>query len=145
MWKELRTQHEIDNFMKEIIGFHDSCIKEIKYSSGAYVETNLSMSPVNTKRTLTVLIQRQFEDISALELEFSELEYISMYPVKQDYTCEILNASFFVKDGLIYWCDNGDVKEDDIHKGTVICSKKVRWRNASELIGKRDFYKSANE
>ena len=41
MWKELRTQHEIDNFMKEIIGFHDSCIKEIKYSSGAYVETNL--------------------------------------------------------------------------------------------------------
>ena len=39
MWKELRTQHEIDNFMKEIIGFHDSCIKEIKYSSGAYVET----------------------------------------------------------------------------------------------------------
>ena len=125
--------------MKEIIGFHDSCIKEIKYSSGAYVEKNLSMSPVNTKRTLTVLIQRQFEDISALELEFSELEYISMYPVKQDYTCEILNASFFVKDG--------DVKEDDIHnyKGTVICSKKVRWRNASELIGKRDFYKSANE
>lgn len=142
MWKELRTQHEIDNFMKEIIGFHDSCIKEIKYSSGAYVETNLSMSPVNTKRTLTVLIQRQFEDISALELE-----YISMYPVKQDYTCEILDASFFIKDGLIYWCDNGDVKEDDIHnyKGTVICSKKVRWRNASELIGKRDFYKSANE
>lgn len=52
-----------------------------------------------------------------------------------------------MKDGLIYWCDNGDVKEDDIHnyKGTVICSKKVRWRNASELIGKRDFYKSANE
>ena len=37
MWKELHTQHEIDNFMKEIIGFHDSCIKEIKYSSGAYV------------------------------------------------------------------------------------------------------------
>lgn len=147
MWKELRTQHEIDNFMKEIIGFHDSCIKEIKYSSGAYVETNLSMLPVNTKRTLTVLIQRQFEDISALELEFSELEYISMYPVNPDYTCEILDASFFVKDGLIYWCDNGDVKEDDIHnyKGTVICSKKVRWRNASELIGERDFYKSANE
>ena len=139
MWKELRTQHEIDNFMKEIIGFHDSCIKEIKYSSGAYVEKNLSMSPVNTKRTLTVLIQRQFE--------FSELEYIRMYPVNPDYTCEILDASFFIKDGLIYWCDNGDVKEDDIHnyKGTVICSKKVRWRNASELIGKRDFYKSADE
>ena len=105
------------------------------------------MSPVNTKRTLTVLIQRQFEDISALELEYSVLDYISMYPVNPDYTCEILDASFFIKDGLIYWCDNGDVKEDDIHnyKGTVICSKKVRWRIASALIGKRDFYKSANE
>ncbi len=108
---------------------------------------SVNVARKNTKRTLTVLIQRQFEDISALELEFSELEYISMYPVKQDYTCEILDAPFFIKDGLIYWCDNGDVKEDDIHnyKGTVICSKKVRWRNASELIGKRDFYKSANE
>lgn len=143
MWKELRTQHEIDNFMKEIIGFHDSCIKEIKYSSGAYVETNLSMSPVNTKRTLTVLIQRQFEDISALELEFSELEYISMYPVKQDYTCEILDASFFVKDGLIYWCDNGDVNEDDIHnyKGTVICSKKFVGEMQASLSAKEIFIK----
>lgn len=97
MWNELRTQHEIDNFMKEIIGFHDSCIKEMKYSSGAYVDTNLSMLPVNTKRTLTVLIQRQFDDISALELEFSELEYIRMYPVNPDCTCEILDASFFKK------------------------------------------------
>lgn len=57
MWNELYTQQQIDEFMREIHGFHDSCIKEMKYSSGAYVETNLSMSPVNTKRTLTVLIQ----------------------------------------------------------------------------------------
>lgn len=147
MWNELHTQQEIDSFMKEIHGFHDSCIKEMKYSSGAYVEKNLSMSPVNTKRTLTVLIQRQFEDISALELEFSELEYISMYPVNQDYTCEILGASFFIKDDLIYWCDNSDIKENDIHNyiGTVICAKKVRWRNANKLVGKRDFYTSATE
>ena len=147
MWNELRTQQEIDEFMKKIHGFHDSCIKEMKYSSGAYVEKNLSMLPINTKRTLTVLIQRQFEDIPALELEFSELEYAVMYPVNPDYTCEILDASFFIKGGLVYWCDNGDVKEDDIHnyKGTVICSKKVRWRNASELIGKRDFNTNADK
>lgn len=147
MWNELRTQQGIDNFMKEIIGFHDSCIKEMKYSSGAYVDKNLSMLPTNTKRTLTVLIQRQFDDISALELEFSGLEYIRMYPVNPDYTCEILDASFFVKDGLIYWCDSSDVKDDTInnYKGTVICSKKVRWRNASELIGENEFYRSTNE
>ena len=142
MWNELRTQQEIDDFMKKIHRFHDSCIKEIKYSSGAYVDKTLSMLPSNTKRTLTVLIQRQFDDISALELE-----YIRMYPVNSDFTCEILDASFFIKDGLIYWCDNGDVKEDDIHnyKVTVICSKKVRWRNASELIGENEFYRSTNE
>lgn len=147
MWNELYTQQQIDDFMREIHGFHDSCIKEMKYSSGAYVEKNLSMLPANTKRTLTVLIQRQFEDISALELEFSELEYIKMYPVNPNYTCEILDASFFIKDGLVYWCDSSDVKDDNInnYKGTVICSKKVRWRNASELIGEREFYTSTNE
>ena len=147
MWNELRTQQQIDDFMREIHGFHDSCIKEMKYSSGAYVDENLSMLPINTKRTLTVLIQRQFDDISALELEFSELEYIRMYPVNPDCTCEILDASFFIKGGLVYWCDSSDVRDDNInnYKGTVICSKNVRWRNASELIGENEFYRSTNE
>ena len=147
MWNELYTQQQIDDFMREIHGFHDSCIKEMKYSSGAYVDENLSMLPTNTKRTLTVLIKRQFDDVSALELEFSELEYIRMYPVNLDCTCEILDASFFIKDGLVYWCDSSDVKDDNInnYKGTVICSKKFRWRNASELIGEREFYTSTNE
>ncbi len=147
MWNELYTQQQIDEFMREIHGFHDSCIKEMKYSSGAYVDENLSMLPTNTKRTLTVLIQRQFDDISALELEFSELEYIRMYPVNPDCTCEILDASFFIKGGLVYWCDSSDVRDDNInnYKGTVICSKKVRWRNASELIGENEFYTRTNE
>ena len=117
------------------------------YISGAYVGEGFAMYPLNDRRVLRMVIQRQCAKNAMIEMEFQGLKCLKLAPSDEDYTCEILNASFFVKDGLIYWCDNGDVKEDDIHnyKGTVICSKKVRWRNASELIGKRDFYKSANE
>ncbi len=30
-------------------GFHDSCIKEMRYISGAYVSEDLSMLPINKK------------------------------------------------------------------------------------------------
>lgn len=55
--------------------FHDSCLKEMKYISGAYVDEELSMLPVNSKRMLSVIIQRQFENPSAIELQFVGLKY----------------------------------------------------------------------
>lgn len=56
--------------MEAMYGFHDSCIKEMKYVSGAYVMDDLSMHPINEKRNISVLIQRQFENPSVIEMEF---------------------------------------------------------------------------
>lgn len=62
MWNKVSTQVELDDFIAKFLGFHDSCIKEIKYTSGAFVNENLSMHPLNDKRKLTVIIERQFDD-----------------------------------------------------------------------------------
>ena len=43
MWHELNSQNDIDNFMKETAGFHDSCIVEMHYKSGNFVEESGAM------------------------------------------------------------------------------------------------------
>ena len=42
MWYEISSEREINDFMKKINFFHDCCIKELKYSSGAYVKDRKS-------------------------------------------------------------------------------------------------------
>ena len=43
MWHELNSQNNIDNFMKETAGFHDSCIAEMHYKSGSFVKEDGAM------------------------------------------------------------------------------------------------------
>jgi hypothetical protein len=36
MWNEINSNEDLSNFMDMHYGFHDSCLKELKYISGAY-------------------------------------------------------------------------------------------------------------
>ncbi|MPN63988.1 hypothetical protein SDC9_211757 [bioreactor metagenome] len=128
--------------MELIYGFHDSCIKEIKYISGAYVNVDLSMRPVNEQRILRIIFQRQFKNPSALEIEFIGLKHFRMSPSDENYTCEILDAAMIFKDNYIYWCDSGYVSESDLdtYAGTLICASRVRWRSVDEYIGPEEVY-----
>ena len=142
MWKEINDEKDIECFMEKVVFFHDSCIKEMKYLSGAYVSDDLSMYPVNDKRILNVIIQRQFEDISMIEMQFIGLKYLKLFPTDEKYTCEILDSIMLLKDDCIYWCDCGDVSENDFedYKGTIICASKLRWRVIENRMGEADFY-----
>lgn len=142
MWNEIHNKKDLDSFMKKVDDFHDSCIKEMKYLSGAYVKENLSMFPENNKRILKMIIQRQFEDIPVIEMEFSGLKFIKMFPIEENYTCEILDATFILKNGLFYWCDEGGLTEKDFdnYQRTLICAERVCWRTADEYIGEEDVY-----
>ena len=35
MWNKINDYNDIENFMNVVNSFHDSCIKELKYLSGA--------------------------------------------------------------------------------------------------------------
>lgn len=142
MWHEITNNNDLENFMETVCFFHDSCIKEMKYVSGAYVNENLSMYPVNEQRILKVVIQRQFSELSMIELEFKGLEYLKLFPVDDQYTCEILDSTMFFKDGYIYWCDQGGLSETDIdtYAGTVICALEVKWRAINNHMGQKEFF-----
>ena len=99
MWNEIQNEAAIKHLMEAVDCFHDSCIKEIRYVSGAYVGDDLSMRPVNDQRQLSVIFQRQSETFSMIEIVFSGLRYLYLAPVSERYSCEIHDAAFFFKDG----------------------------------------------
>ena len=142
MWNEVVDENDLKCFMNKMGSFHDSCIKELRYISGAYVEENLSMYPLNDKRILDVIIQRQFEDMSMIEMQFIGLKYLKLYPCAEEYTCEILDSTMIFKDDSIYWCDCGEISESDFeeYEGTLICASKLRWRSVENKMGQEDFY-----
>ncbi len=144
MWKTIGTDDEISRFMEAVCYFHDSCIKEMSYISGAYVDANLSMFPLNNRRVLRVLIQRQYETNAVIEMEFQGLKYVKLFPVDEDYTCEILGSAMMMKDGSIYWCDCADLSEADLddYTGTLICASKLKWRAVENHLGNSEFYKA---
>lgn len=144
MWNQITNEKDILAFMTMVGWFHDSCVKEMKYSSGAYVGDDLDMWPLNDKRVLNVVVQRQFEEMSMIEMQFTGLKYLKLFPLDEKYTCEILGSTMFFKDGCVYWCDCEDVSEDDFedYKGTLICAEGLRWRTIENRMGAEEFYMS---
>ena len=144
MWEIICTNDEVLEFMENVCYFHDSCIKELSYISGAFVDENYSMHPLNDRRILRIVIQRQDEENSMIEMEFQGLKHLNLFPVNEDYTCEILDSTMIMKDGTFYWCDCGNVSEFDLddYAGTLICASGFRWRSIENHMGENEFYHS---
>lgn len=139
---KLKTAMIYTNLWRELFFFHDSCIKEIRYVSGAYVNENLVMRPINESRVLSVIFQRQFEDISMIELQFEGIDYLKLFPNNENYTCEILDSSMFIFNNRIFWADSGDVSPSNLesYDGTLICASKLRWRAIDGCMGDKDYF-----
>ena len=144
MWHEINNNNDLADFMNTICSFHDSCIKEMKYFSGAYVDDDLSMYPVNDVRALTVIVHRQYQENSMIEMEFKGLKCLQLLPCDDNYTCEILDSTMLLKDGCIYWFDCGTLPEMDFdnYKGNMISALKLRWRSIDNCMGQKEFYTS---
>ena len=97
MWQEISSNDDIRQCMEKMWYFHDSCIKEICYLSGAYVNDNFSMYSLNSRRVLRVVIQRQCKSDSMIEMESHGLKYLKLFPVDESYTCEISDSTMIMK------------------------------------------------
>ena len=146
MWSEIKNESDIECFLERVNNFHDSCIKEISYVSGAYTDEKLSMYPINNQRTLNIIIQRQYDKDSVIEMQFDSLKYLKLNPIEVDYTCEISGCSMLAKDGLIYWSDEEDLKKPDDFdecQGTAVCASNIRWRVLKNCLGNAVIYKNS--
>lgn len=98
-WRELKTENEIRELMDLFAQFHDGCIREIHIATGHFVEEDLSMT-CHWPTTLTMLVQRQRREPSALELKFEEVVELRMSPPSPNYDAIIWNALFVLQDGI---------------------------------------------
>lgn len=138
MWNEIKNESDAKMFVDKVYGFHDSCIKEMNYISGAYVEENLDMHPLNTMRCLKLIIQSQRETVGTIEMEFSGLVFLQLNSFgPEEGTGEILEASLVIKEGKIWWYDEAECFVEDPHEygGNVICAEKMRWRLLKDRMG----------
>ena len=145
-WLEIKNSDDICQFMEQMCYFHDSCIKELKYVSGAYVNDELSMYPINNARTLKIVIQRQYDNPSMIELQFEDLKFMKLFPAGIEYTCEMQGATLLIMDNYIYWGDSDELSEKNFkdYDGTLICAKRLRWRAIDGCRGETEFYRCLN-
>ena len=127
MWHELVAQQDIEKLMDSYDYFHDGCMVHLEYSSGVYVDEDLSMCFDSTIST-RMIFQRQDQNPKTIELLFEGVTCMGIY--SEDIgNALILDASMFFFENKIFWFDKYGVKAPiEDYKGVWICAEKARWR-----------------
>lgn len=147
-WIKINNEEDIKTLMNLYGGFHDGCIKEMRYESGMYVDNDLSMYPFNSKRNLYVLFQRQFKNPSVIEMLFEKIDSLNLNPNNEDYDGIISGAYMCFEENKILWFDYDYFKEEEGYQSmynntdlTVIKAASVKYRIRDNCLGTDLFYK----
>ncbi len=139
MWKIIRSKQDINNFMTLFGGFHDACLKEIRYTSGAFVNKDLFMNPVNSERLLYAIFQRQGFCPTTIELKFIGLKRVNLVPQAPNYDALIQNGNLAILQDCVIWYDCECL--DDISANTNhVIAERLEWRTADEWVGSDNIY-----
>jgi hypothetical protein len=133
-WENINTNDDIKKVMLLFDNFHDSCIKEISFKSGTYVDTDLSMVMVN-KTVAHIIFERTSNKTPGLEfmLEGIVKMSININPLE---SLEIQEACFIKKENLLYWFDdlNGEKNKDSCN---WFSCQSIRWRERKDTLGEK--------
>lgn len=127
-WTFVESQEDADAFQKAVYGLHDSVIKEIQYTSGAYVSPDKSMYPLADKRRAAVQIQSQL--CPDIELVFEGVTALNLRPDSENFMADIFDSTLLVEDASVFFCDSYMEKADTSYQGTWIAAYSLKWRFA---------------
>lgn len=136
------TNDDIKYLMNEFNFFHDSCMKEVKYVSGSYVEKDGSINPFNSLRNLSVIFQSQSSKYPVIELVFEGIHKVTLLPKKDDYDCIIYIADLKKINNIFYWAEWEKFNIEDCKKdyGSWISAEGIKWRVIENALGDNEFY-----
>ncbi len=143
-WYNVNNQSDIDYLIKIYGGFHDACITELRYMSGADVNENLSMGfGESIDRKLFVIFKRQWKPIK-IELLFQGMRQMNVAGWQNCYFCDIFDCYLALHndlikgrdDRLIVWADNAGFNPKELYERDSLCepittyviSEKLKWR-----------------
>lgn len=145
-WHRIRSQQDADELMKVFNGFRNCVLTELDYLSGAYVQPALAMYPINAKRRVRMVFQRQDKNLPAIELVFCDTSRLNLVPIRTNCTAEITGAVLAYQGGRLYWADRDDFVTDNINKdpavnqATWIEAKRAQWRVLKDHLGAGHVY-----
>lgn len=139
----VKTENDIKVLMESFAFFHDSCIKEQKYYSGAYVSSDRAMYPFNSIREVSIIFQSQCAEIPVIELIFKNIFEFHLKPRNEDYDAIIYSPSLFIWDNKIYWSEYDDFSVDKSYMfdGTWISSESLAWKKINNGLGNKEDYR----
>lgn len=132
-YRSIRSQHDMDDLVASIVGFHDSMTKEIHLMNRGYVASDKSMM-MGHRFDAQVLIQSQWEPMG-LELLFIGITDLSMTDPG-----EYWGASGIVK-VLDRTVENTEITMSFDSTLKIVCSQLL-WRTRRDWLGKKSFLKS---
>lgn len=147
-WKEIKDQKDIEELFNVYGGFHDSCIVNLYYESGAGVNREKSMYFGGaSNRQLCVTFQRQWDPIT-IELCFSGLRRLHLVGWQDNYFCDVTSAYLAFHERLllgnpskvIVWADTDWFNVEKVATSnalvepadTYIVSNYLKWRILNE-------------
>lgn len=140
LWNEIITQEDVKIFNEIFGNFHDSCLKEMCFSSGGSVDVDLRMSTLSNP-VARFLFQRQEKDPAAIEVEFSNVIQINIKPVSSSEGVDLIETHLYLEDGKFFWSEKDyQFFEENKNKCTWIASKAVKWRKRDDTLGKKEIY-----
>ncbi len=139
---EINTDYDVEQLMNDFGSFHDSCIKELVYISGGYVEENGAMNPFDSVKCVIIVFQSQEAKYRTIEVKFEGVVQMNLVPKPDDYDNIIYEASLIKNNELFYWAGWGNfqVKDPNNSLGTWISSSKVSWRPIDFKMGNHPIY-----
>jgi hypothetical protein len=143
-WNDVKTQADIDYLLDIYGGFHDSCLIELRYVSGADVNEKLSMTlGKSLDSKLFVTFKRQWKPVK-IELLFEGMRKMHIAGWRKDYFCDIHDCYLAlhndlikgVDDNLFVWADNASFNPKGNYERnilaepstTYIISEKLKWQ-----------------
>ena len=143
-WNKVITQSDVDSLLEIYGGFHDACIINLNYTSGANVDESLSMiygAPEDSK--VSVVFKRQWKPAS-VELLFEGMRKMNIAGWQNNYSCDIIHCYLaFHNDlikgldqNLIVWADSCSFNPKELPDRkilqepmtTYIISNSLKWR-----------------
>jgi hypothetical protein len=125
-WNYVEKQHDIDFIFEQTSGFHDSVLRELNYTSGAYVDDENRMYCTDSVRQVTMRFDSQW--CRSIEMVFEGVVALNLRPYSDNFTSFLYDASMFVQDETIFFFDSHIEEIDKNYDGTWIKSYGLRWR-----------------
>lgn len=140
-WNEIKTLDDIDQLLKAYGGFHDSCLVEIDFSTGSYVDEKKYMCfGTEKQKELHMVFHSQWAE-KPLELWFTGVRRFAITGWQDLYGSEILDCHLAVHtdlvDGkqvpLIVWADDEYFEPKHYKEESLIEEPSVSYVIASGL------------